>query len=285
MTATRPDSPSGYRLVIVDDEPLARDGLRDTVARLAIPNIDVAALCANGVIALEEIRRTSPDILLLDVAMPVLDGFSMLEQLEPDATPPALIFVTAYDEHAVRAFEAEAIDFLVKPVADARLRTALERAVRRIAEARALRNGLEEPRSTGAVSSAANGYVRQLLIPERGRELVVPVDAIEWIEGDTYYVRVHTRGRVRLLRERLSRLEASLDPAHFHRTHRSALVRLDLIRELRADSEYTHSALLSTGERVPVSRDRRTGLEKALGRRVPGSPRVGTGDVYREGRS
>jgi two-component system, LytTR family, response regulator len=214
------------------------------------------------------IRRMRPDILLLDIAMPMLDGFAMLEQLEPEATPPAVIFVTAFDEHAVRAFDAEALDFLVKPVADARLRAALDRAVRRIAELRALRAALElnsEP-ATSDIAANDGRFAAQIVIPERGRRYVVPVDDIEWIEGDTYYVRVHAQSRARLLRERLSRLEAALDPALFHRTHRSALVRVDLIREVRAESAYTYSALLSTGARVPVSRERLKSLEIKLDR-------------------
>ena len=136
-----------------------------------------------------------------------------------------MIFVTAYDEHAVRAFEAEALDFLVKPVPDERLRGALERAVRRVADARALRATLDTAPDS---RDEPPRFLQQIIIPERGRQLVVPVDEIEWIEGDTYYVRIHAQGRVRLLRERLSRLEASLDPARFHRitslgarTHRS----------------------------------------------------------------
>src|SRR5262249_2480929 len=111
-------------------------------------------------------------------------------------------------------------------------------------------------------------YLQQIVIPERGRQLIVPVDDVEWIEADTYYVRVHAAGRVRLLRERLSRLEAQLDPARFVRTHRSALVWTELIRELRAESAYSHSALLATGERVPVSRERIRTVEVAVrGRR------------------
>jgi two-component system LytT family response regulator len=223
--------------------------------------VEVVALCENGVVALDVIRTLQPDILLLDIAMPVLDGFAMLEQLEPEATPPAVIFVTAYDEHAVRAFDAEALDFLVKPIADERLRAALARAVRRIAEARALRANLDAvPES----QEAPQRFLQQIIIPERGRQRVIPVDDIEWIEGDTYYVRIHAQGRVRLLRERLSRLEASLDPARFHRTHRSALVRVDLIRELRAESPYTYTALLANGERVPVSRERYRALAARL---------------------
>jgi two-component system LytT family response regulator len=252
------------RIVIVDDEPLAREGLHTAVARLGLRGLEIAALCENGVQALDVLRRVQPDILLLDVAMPVLDGFAMLEQLEPEATPPAVIFVTAYDEHAVRAFDAAALDFLVKPVADERLREALGRAQRRIAESRALRAELES--TPQAPSTAA--YLRQLVIRERGRQLVVPVDEIEWIEGDTYYVRVHARGRVRLLRERLSVLEASLDPEQFHRTHRSALVRLSLVREVKSVSMYSHTALLSTGAHVPVSRERLKGLMARLGARI-----------------
>ena len=169
------------------------------------------------------------------------------------------MIVTAHDEYAVRAFDAEAIDFLVKPASDERVRAALDRAVRRVAESRALRAELEPPPAV-----AASRHVDHLVIPERGRMLIVPADEIEWIEGDTYYVRVHSGGRVRLLRERLSKLEAMLSPSRFHRTHRSALVKVELIREVRAESPYSCSALLSTGDRVPVSRERVKSLQLRL---------------------
>src|SRR5439155_1005449 len=134
---------SDLKVLIVDDEPLAREGLRDAVARAGIPRLATLEPLPNAIHALEVIRAEQPEILLLDIAMPVVDGFAMLERLEPESTPPAVIFVTAYDAHAVRAFETAAVDFLVKPVADDRLRQSLERAVRRIAESRALRNELE----------------------------------------------------------------------------------------------------------------------------------------------
>lgn len=260
---SRPNSNDRYRIVIVDDEPLAREGLRDAIARMRVPELEVVALCEDGVTALDRIRQLQPEILLLDVAMPTLDGFAMLEQLEPEGTPPAVVFVTAYDEHAVRAFDAAAVDFLVKPVTDVRLRAALQRAVRRVAEARANRAALG---ARQLPPDTTERYLRQIVIPERGKQAVVPVDEIEWIEGDTYYVRVHAAGRERLYRERLSRLELRLDPERFHRTHRSALVRLDLIRELRAESPYSYCALLSTGARVPVSRERLKQLEARLHR-------------------
>src|SRR4051812_21584939 len=112
------------RVVVVDDEPLAREGLRDAVGRLALPDVEIGALCENGVVALDVIRTMQPEIVLLDISMPVLDGFAMLEQLEPEATPPAVIFVTAFDEHALRAFETQALAYLVKPVSDEKLRVA-----------------------------------------------------------------------------------------------------------------------------------------------------------------
>jgi two-component system LytT family response regulator len=230
------------RAVIVDDEPLAREGLRDAIDRLGLDGLEVVALCESGVAAIDVIQRVQPELLLLDVVMPVLDGFATLERLEPDAA---------------------AVDFLVKPVSPERLRVALERAQRRVAEARALRASLEpspEPQPT------SERYRRQLVIPEKGRQIVLPVGEIEWIEGDTYYVRVHAPGRARLLRERLSKLEASLDPRDFVRTHRSALVRAALIREVRRESPYSFSALLTTGARVPVSRERVAAVEKAVGR-------------------
>lgn len=256
----RPSAGESFHVVIVDDEPLARDGLRDAVGRLSISGVDLVGVCDNGVAALEAIARLEPQILLLDVAMPVLDGFAMLERLEPEATPPAIVFVTAYDEHAVRAFDAAAVDFLVKPVSDDRLRTALERAVRRVKESRAFAAELQ-----ANTQPSEPGYLRQLVIPERGRQLVIPVDDIEWIEGETYYVRVHARGGSRLLRERLSRLEAMLDPARFCRTHRSAIVRLDLVREVRTETPYSHVAVLANGAKAPVSRERLHTLECALG--------------------
>jgi len=262
---TNLESPVRCRAIIVDDEPLARDGLRAAIERLGLSNVEVAAVCENGIVALEQIRVLEPEILFLDIAMPVLDGFAMLERLEPEATPPAVILVTAYDEHAVRAFAAEALDFLVKPVSDERLRSALERAMRRVSESRALRASLDA--AAPPLEAAPSGpYLEQIVIHERGRQIVIPVGEVEWIEGDTYYVRVHAQGRTRLLRERLARLETSLDPAHFHRTHRSALVRLDLIRELRAESPYSYSALLATGARVPVSRERYRTLAARLRR-------------------
>lgn len=254
------------RVVVIDDEPLARAGLEASIAQLVaageLPPCTVVATADSGVSGLEMIRRHVPDVALVDVAMPRLGGLAMLEQLEPEATPPAVIVVTAYTEHALDAFGVHALDYLVKPVPERRLRDALLRAAQRVAEVTALRATLEPAPPLPTPTSSP--YLERLVIVERGVRVVIPVEEIEWIQGETYYVRVHARGRSRLLRERLAALEAALDPARFVRVHRSAIVRLDLVREIRADSPYASSVVLATGARVPLSRERRARLEELL---------------------
>jgi two-component system LytT family response regulator len=209
-----------------------------------------------------------------------------------------VIFVTAYDEHALRAFEARALDYVVKPVATDRLRSAVDRAARRVLEARALRDALESDRggphsivpdgprrqapapgvpvtdapatdapiagATRLDAAHGGGYLTQLLVRDRDGTTVVRVEEIDWVEADTYYVRLHTGSRSRLLRERMHVLEARLDPAMFFRAHRSAIVRLDRVRAVNAAGKYEHVVILASGARVPLSRDRRARLEVLL---------------------
>jgi len=257
---------NAYRIAIVDDEPLARQGLVAAVNRIAMtgssPALEVVAVCENGIVAIDAIRKVKPDILLLDISMPEVDGFAVLERLEPEETPPAVIFVTAYAEHALKAFEAEALDYVVKPVPDARLKAAIDRAVSRVNERRAARESLEQ--SPPLPVATGSRYLQQLVIPARGSQVVIPIDDVEWIEGDTYYARVHAVPRERLLRERLHVLENLLDPLIFMRIHRSAIVRISAIREIRADSPYAFSVRLASGARAPLSRDKRRVLEEIL---------------------
>jgi|SRR5579884_3455843 len=256
-------SESPLTLLIVDDEPLAREGIRQTLSAIEATGVDVIGECENAASALSFIKHRRPDILLLDVAMPAMDGFEMLECLEPEVTPPAVIFVTAYDEHAVRAFETEAIGYLVKPVGAEKLRIALDKAARRIVEARRLNAGLPAAEAE-AETDGPRRFISQLMIPDKARRLVVPVEEIDWIEGETYYVRVHAQKQSRLLRARLSQLEMSLDPRQFLRCHRSAIVRLAAIREIRQDSVYTCSAILASGARIPVSKSKLKQLQARL---------------------
>lgn len=260
-------APPPLRVVVVDDEPLAREGLvraiADLVAAGEVPPMEVVAQAGSGVTGGETIREHRPDVALVDIAMPRMSGMEMVEALEPEATPPALVFVTAYGEHALRAFGVRALDYLVKPVPDARLREALHRAVVRVAEVHALRASLAAPQPLPARTPQAP-YLTRIEIPDRGVRTWVPVDEIEWIQGETYYVRIHAAGRGKLLRERMGALEEALDPAVFFRAHRSALVRIGAVREIRAESPYSCSVLLASGARAPLARDRRARLEELL---------------------
>jgi len=252
------------RAVVVDDEPLAREGLAADLAEL---DLDVVAVCADGLAACDAIAVHRPDVLFLDVEMPEVDGFGVLERLEPEELPPAVIFVTAYDAHAVRAFEAQALDYLVKPTAPERLAAAVARARQRVAEATALREAPSGDPADGATAGSVDtGYLTQLVIRERGQTTVLPVRELDWIEADTYYVHLHLAGggRPRLLRERMSVLEARLDPAHFFRTHRSVIVRLELVRAVHMTSRYEHTVVLASGAKIRLSRDRRARLEELL---------------------
>jgi len=250
------------KAVLVDDEPLAREGLRSLLSE--IPEIEVVAEGANGYEACEAIVKHQPDVLFLDIVMPELDGFATLERLEPEDVPPAVVFVTAYDAHALRAFETRALDYLLKPVSPERLAEAVERASQRVRESRALRDSIQRESEVPSPGS----QLERLIVRDHTGTTVVLVDDIEWIEAATYYVSLHRRnksdGRQLLLRERMHVLESRLDPAIFFRTHRSAIVRLDAIRGIGGKSNYEYHVVLASGALAPLSRDRRARLESLL---------------------
>jgi two-component system, LytTR family, response regulator len=248
--------------IVVDDELPAREGL---AADLAALGIDVVAVCADGRAAYDAIRRQRPDVLFVDVEMPEVDGFALLESLEPEQLPPAIVFVTAYDQHALRAFDVRALDYVLKPFSRERIRTAVERADQRVREAKALEATLGD--TVAAEVAEAPRYLSRLVVRDRDGSTVVPVSEIDWIEADTYYVRLHlSDGRSRLMRDRMALLETRLDPKAFFRTHRSAIVRLDLVRTVKTLSRYEHTVTLASGARVPLSRDRKARLAALLGR-------------------
>jgi len=247
--------------IVVDDELPAREGL---AADLAALGVDVIAVCPDGRAAQSALRLHRADMLFVDVEMPEIDGFALLESIEPEQLPPAVVFVTAYDEHALRAFEVRALDYVLKPFSRERLRTAVERAEQRVREASALAEKLGHA-DAGEIPEESR-YLTRLVVRERDRAVVVPVSEVDWIEADTYYVRLHmSNGRSRLMRERMAVLEARLDPEVFFRTHRSAIVRLDQVRAVKTLSRYEHTVSLASGARVPLSRDRKARLASLLG--------------------
>ena len=260
------------RAVIADDEPLARRGIR----QLLEPHVDVRVVgeCRDGRETLRALDVLAPDLLFLDVQMPELDGFGVVRVRGPERMP-VVIFVTAYDEFAVRAFEAHALDYLVKPVSEARFAHALRRARARLRETETLdlarrmalmleAHGDPAAARTGDPVPARALHTRRLVVPTAAGELVLDVDEIDWIQADDYYAAVHARGKRHLVRESLASLEARLDPARFIRVHRSAIVRLDHVRELRSTRVGECVLLLRDGTRVPVSRRRRERVRGVL---------------------
>lgn len=270
------------RVLLADDEPLVRRGLRAVLADE--PDVDVVGEARDGDEAVRLIRALAPALVFLDVQMPGRDGFAVLDALEP-AERPAVVFVTAFDAYAVRAFDVQAVDYVVKPFDDDRLRAALARVRARLAAlpasgAPAVGAGLDDAAleallralraaSTHAGTDAAPpAYLQRLLVRERDRTVVVPVDTVDWLEADDNYVRVHTRHPglrgTPLLRETLTRLAAALDPRAFARVHRSALVRLAVVQALEPLVNGEQSVVLRDGTRLTLGRTHRAEFEARL---------------------
>lgn len=255
------------RVLVADDEPLARAGLVGLLA--GDPDVELAGQCGDGGAAVEAIRVLDPDLVLLDVQMPVLDGFGVLRAIGPDRMPP-VVFVTAFDEFAVRAFEVHAVDYLLKPFTDARFQEALDRVkgeIRRgrVADlSRRLVGLLEGDATAPPPPGGPGGFLSRLLVKKGSAMHFVPVEDIDWIEAADYCVRVHAAGKLHVLRESMSSLEQRLDPRRFHRVHRSTIVNLDRIREVQPFFQGDHVLLLRDGTRLKLSRGRRGGLEEAM---------------------
>jgi two-component system LytT family response regulator len=246
--------------LIVDDELPARRGVRQLLD--AHPDVRVIGECRDGREALLALGYLDVGLVFLDVQMPVLDGFGVVRAHGPERMPP-VVFVTAYDEFAVRAFEARALDYLVKPLNRARF----DQAIARVRERRELlgaRDHVRQLTSLLASGPAGNPPVTRIAVPRGGDVLMVPVDAIDWIEAVDYLARLHAGRDGHLLRESLASLERRLNPAQFVRVHRSAVVRIDRVRELRADPGGELTVVLADGTQLPVSRRRRAAVRAVL---------------------
>ena len=255
------DPVTDVRVVVADDEPLVRRGLRTFIA--AEKGLTFVGEARNGPEAVALIRAERPDLVFLDVQMPELDGFGVLETLEGEPLP-AVVFVTAYDEYAIRAFDVHAVDYLLKPFDEERFRVALGRVRSRLGERRttSLDQRLE------AVLTELRGreqYTDRLLVKSDGRVTVLQVDEVDWIEAADNYARVHTaRGRY-LVREPIKTLERKLNPRQFARVHRSAIVNLARVRELQPMFGGEYVIILSTGAKLTLSRGYRDAFRNALG--------------------
>lgn len=249
------------RAMIVDDEPLARRGIKQLLA--PHKDVEVTGEARNGKEALRVLRSgPSVDLLFLDVQMPELDGFAVLRQLDAEKLP-AVIFVTAFDTFAVRAFEAHALDYLVKPVHEARFENALERVRDGLLSKQALETSrkLSHLLKTNALSApeplAKPDLAQHLVVVSNGGHLIIDVSEVEWIEAEDYYAAIHIGRRRHLIRESLTSLEARLDPSQFVRIHRSAMVNLAHVREIKSPMLGMTSVILRDGIELPLSRRRR----------------------------
>jgi two-component system, LytTR family, response regulator len=260
------------RTLLVDDEPLALAALRKHA--LGDPELNVVAECSSGVDAIQLIRKLEPELVLMDVHMPQAGGFEVLEELE-EQQRPATVFITAYDEFAVRAFEMAAVDFLLKPFDGARFRLAIDRAKQKVRHARQ-----QGPAESPALAAPLQGsthqrtrYAERLLVNDRGHLFLLPVDSITWIEGERNYLRVHCQQASYRVRLKIGDMEEVLDPKVFARIHRSHIVNVERIvslksvvngnyivsmedgTELRMSSTFSDS-LLGTGSGVVMIRGR-----------------------------
>jgi len=235
------------KAVIVDDEALARGYLREMLR--AHPEIEIAAECANGFEAVKAIAETVPDLVFLDIQMPKLDGFEVLELIDPG---PAVVFVTAYDEYAMRAFDAHAVDYLLKPFGVERFERALERARARLGE------------RTPPVARPPEQRVDRIVVRDGARVHVIPLDKLDYVEAQDDYIALHSGGKSYLKPQPITEIEAQLDARRFVRIHRSVIVSLERVARIEPYGKDSRLAILTDGTRLPVSRSGYARLLEAM---------------------
>jgi two-component system LytT family response regulator len=253
---------STIRALIVDDEPLARERVRNLLAKET--DIKIVGECANGTEAVETIDRERPDLVFLDVQMPELDGFGVLENVEPENLP-FVIFITAYDEYAVRAFDVHALDYVLKPFDRERFRDALDRARREIARGTAAEGALDRKLLTLlAELQDRKQSLDRLVIKSGGRVFFLRTEEVDWIEAAGNYVELHVAKDSHLLRETMSKLETRLDSGKFLRIHRRIIVNVERIKQLEGVTHGEYVVVLKDGTRLSSSRGYREGLHRLL---------------------
>ncbi|HZQ43589.1 MAG TPA: LytTR family DNA-binding domain-containing protein [Acidobacteriaceae bacterium] len=245
--------------VLADDEVLARQKLRQMLRD--DPEIEIVGECASGAETVELVRTAKPRLLFLDIRMPDGDAFQVIDELSKNADfdMPQIIFTTAYDSYALRAFEIDAADYLLKPYTSERLQLALQRVCRQI-------KADQSPAAGTARSAKENGYSKRIVFKSRGRIIFLPVSQIRWIGAEENYVRISTDNETHLLRETMARIEEKLDPQTFLRIHRSSIVNLQFVKEVRTEASGDSSVVLLNGQRLVMSRSYRARINELLAR-------------------
>lgn len=253
---------TSIRALVIDDEPLARQMIREMLE--GDSEVEIIGECANGREAVTALRELAPDLIFLDIQMPELGGFEVLESFK-DNSMPYIIFATAYDQYAVRAFEVHALDYLLKPFDRERFETAWKRAKTLIRDDR-LNQREQHILALLEELKAGPRYLQRLVVKTEGRVFFLDIDDIHCIEAEGNYVRVYNGQKTYLLRETISGLESQLDPKKFLRIHRSSIVRIDKIKELQPWFHGEYHVVLENGKQLTLSRNYRSNLQEAVGR-------------------
>lgn len=258
--------PAKIKTLIIDDEPLARRNLRVLLEQ--DDQIEIVDECRNGHEAVQAINTHSPDLIFLDIQMPEMDGLEVLARVGPEQIQ-AIIFVTAFDQYALKAFEVHALDYLLKPFDDERFARALERAKSQIAASEIDKLSqrllaLLEDRKSERKGSDEQSYLTRLMIKTSNRMMLLKVEEIDFIEADGNYAKLHAGRKTHLLREKMNDLEGRLDPARFVRIHRSVIVNLERIKEMQPHFNGDYIVILDDGRQLRLSRSRREQLEAKL---------------------
>lgn len=238
---------SMIRAIVVDDEPLTRERVRTLIEKA--DGIEVIGEGRNGLEALDLITQLEPDLVFIDVEMPELDGFGVIRELDPDNLP-VVIFITAYEQYARQAFDVGAIDYLYKPITPSRFAAAVGRARERLDR----RSSADLHTLALAASQAKRGYRKRFVVRRGTEHFFIPVDHVEWIDAADNYLRLHVGGRTHLTRGTMKQIEEELDPDHFIRIHRSAIVAVDRIKAIRSHESGGHIVELSDGVQLKTSR-------------------------------
>lgn len=257
-------SPEDIRVLVVDDEPPARQRLTDLLGQDS--HVTSVLEAGDGLTAIRMIEAEHLDLVFLDVQMPELDGLAVLDAVGPEKMP-LTVFVTAYDQHAIRAFEANALDYLLKPFSDERMEATLKRARERLVERKAGRFGQSVLHMMTAMPRG-QAYLDRLILKSAGATHFVRVADVDWIEGAGVYVNLHVAGKELLYRATLNELTTRLDPARFVRVHRSAMINIDSVVRLEPVSHGEFDVILKDGRQTRVSRTYRAALERRLGQRL-----------------
>ena len=244
------------RVMIVDDEELARTLLREFLNTRE--DVEICAECANGFEAVKAAGECNPDLILLDVQMPKLDGFEVLELIQNDV---AVVFVTAYDEYALRAFDVHAVDYLLKPFSADRLHAAVDRARRRVGEK------LPPAAEIAAAARSPERHLERIVVKDGAKVTIVPVDKLDYVEAQDDYVLIVSGGRKLLKQQTISSLEKLLNPSIFLRLHRSVIVNVERVARIEPYTKDSRIAILNDGTRLPVSRAGYARLQDLLGER------------------